>query len=152
MSEHVEIVFVSDTAAAFISPVLEWVLGMPISRRNDEDWTVEEVDHRIRVQGEAVCLVMHKGDYTDGVLQCGPRVSQAIKTASRVDKPWCLLLPLEDEVMVGKVGNLSIRLEDGLVIDGIPYGVVTSDVRFIISFLSRATSACQTNSTSESGT
>lgn len=139
MSEqsNVELLAVSDTSAAFIVPMLMYLLGMPIQHQDDEDWTVEEVERNVRTRGVAVCLVMHKGDFSDGVIQCGPRVSQAIRTASRVGKPWCFLVPCEDQVTVTAAADVAIRLDDGRLVNGLPE-LVTADLRFVLAMVARA--------------
>ena len=126
---------ISDGAAAFLVPILTWLSSMDIVHVDDEDWSLEEVEHNVTTRGDTIALVMHPDDFRDGVLHCGPRVSHALIVGSRLKKNWIFLVPVEVDAAVKAAKVLNVRLSDGIAITDLPDGMATSDVRTVLAML-----------------
>lgn len=126
---------IGDGAAAFLVPILTWLSSMDIVHVDDEDWSLEEVEHNVTTRGDNIALVMHPDDFRDGVLHCGPRVSRALIVGSRLKKNWIFLVPVEVDAAVKAAKVLNVRLSDGIAITALPDRLVTSDVRTVLAML-----------------
>jgi hypothetical protein len=142
MKNRAPLICVGDGATAFLVPLLTWLSSMEILYVKDEAWTPDEVEEKILTSGNTVALVMHPGDFRDGVLHCGPRVSRALMVASDNSKAWVFLVPLDVDFAIKTAKKLTLRLHhnvgvdnDGLLVDGLDEMMATSDVRTVLGML-----------------
>ena len=135
MKDKSPLICVGDGATAFLVPILTWLSSMDIVHVDDEDWSLEEIEHNVTTRGDTIALVMHPDDFRDGILHCGPRVSQALTVGSRLKKNWIFLVPVDVDAAVKAAKVLNVRLSEGIAITGLPDGMVTSDVRTVLAML-----------------
>jgi hypothetical protein len=158
MKYKANLICIGDGVTSFLVPLLTWLSSMDIVYVEDEAWTPDEVEEKILTLGNTVALVMHPGDFRDGVLHCGPRVSRAVTVASRFGKDWIFLVPFDVDFAIKTAKKLTLRLHhdadgcadvsDGLLVDGLDDMMATSDVRMVLGMLAldNETTAAETTS------
>ena len=132
--DHVEVPFVSDTSAVHLAGAFQWLLGMMPVAYEEEKWTLEDVVRRItETKSNAVALVMHDADHQDGVLLCGPLVSQAIVTCAELGRDYCFLVPmtLERRLSVDENQEVTVLLSNAVGAIKQPKPIITSDLRMV---------------------
>ena len=127
---------VSDKAAAFVAPAVQWLSGMAVDiNREDVDWSPDEVERRAR-NGGVMVLVLHNEPSVPGEckepIQVGPRVSRALEVLPQTDTRWLILVPtgFDAEFDHSKVDAIIVKTSDGDEIV-VPRGRFTSDVRMV---------------------
>lgn len=148
MKYKANLICIGDGVTSFLVPLLTWLSSTDIVYVEDEAWTPDEVEEKILTCGNTVALVMHPGDFRNGVLHCGPRVSRAVTVASRAGKDWIFLVPFDVDFAIKTAKKLTLRLHhdadgsddggdvnDGLLVDGLEEMMATSDVRMVLGLL-----------------
>jgi len=120
---------VSDKAAAFIAPMVQWLSGMAVdTNREDVDWSPDEVERRAR-DGGVMILVLH-GNECEEPIQIGPCVSRALEVLRQTDTRWLILVPVAIDAVLDSKEHVSVNTIEGNEIT-VPRGRFTSDVRMI---------------------
>lgn len=122
---------VSDVAAAFITPVVQWLSGMAVDRnREDVDCSLDEVERRAR-DGGVMVLVLH-GNECEEPIRVGPHVSRALEVLPQIDTRWLILVPTRFDAVLdnSKFDAIIVKTSDGNEIT-VPRGRFTSDVRMV---------------------
>ena len=120
---------VSDVAAAFITPVVQWLSGMAVDRnREDVDWSLDEVERRAR-DGGVMVLVLHGNECVQPI-QVGPRVSRALEVLPQTGTEWLILVPVAIDATLDGKEYVFVRTAEGTEIT-VPRGRFTSDLRMI---------------------
>ena len=122
---------VSDKAAAFIMPVVQWLSGMAAdSNRHDVDWSPDEVERRAR-DGGVMVLVLHDNECEEPI-KVGSCVSRALEVLPQIDTRWLILVPTGFDAVLdnSKFDAIIVKTSDGNEIT-VPRGRFTSDVRMV---------------------
>lgn len=126
---NINLNLVSDKAAAFIAPVIQWLIGMsPEQNSEDQDWTPDEVELRARTGG-VMTLVLH-GNECEEPIQVGPRISRALEVLPQTHTEWLILVPVAVDAALDGKRHVSIKTAEGNEIT-VPRGRFTSDLRMV---------------------
>lgn len=126
---NIKLNLVSDKAAAFIAPVVQWMTGMtPEESIEDDDWTTDEVERRAR-DGGVMALVLHGNECVQPI-QVGPRVSRALEVLPQTGTEWLILVPVAIDATLDGKEYVFVRTAEGNEIT-VPRGRFTSDLRMV---------------------
>lgn len=126
---NINLNLVSDKTAAFIAPVIQWLIGMsPKQNSEDQDWTPDEVELRAR-SGGVMALVLHSNECKEPI-QVGPRVSRALEVLPQTHTEWLILVPVAIDAAFDGKKHVSIKTAEGTEIT-VPRGRFTSDLRMV---------------------
>ncbi len=127
---NINLNLVSDKAAAFIVPVVQWMAGMtPAEGIKDDDWTADEVERRAR-SGGVMTLVIHKSECNEGEISAGPRVSRALEVLPQTHTEWLILVPVAIDAALDGKRHVYIKTAEGSELT-VPRGRFTSDLRMV---------------------
>ena len=126
---NIKLNLVSDKAAAFIAPVVQWMTGMtPEESIEDDDWTTDEVERRAR-DGGVMALVLHGNECVQPI-QVGPRVSRALEVLPQTGTEWLILVPVAIDATLDGKEYVFVRTAEGNEFT-VPRGRFTSDLRMV---------------------
>lgn len=126
---NIKLNLVSDKAAAFIAPVVQWMTGMtPEESIEDDDWTTDEVERRAR-DGGVMALVLHGNECVQPI-QVGPRVSRALEVLPQIGTEWLILVTVAIDATLDGKEYVFVRTAEGNEIT-VPRGRFTSDLRMV---------------------
>lgn len=126
---NINLNLVSDKAAAFIAPVVQWMTGMtPEESIEDDDWTTDEVERRAR-DGGVMALVLHGNECVQPI-QVGPRVSRALEVLPQTGTEWLILVPVAIDATLDGKEYVFVRTAEGNEFT-VPRGRFTSDLRMV---------------------
>lgn len=127
---NINLNLVSDKAAAFIVPMVQWMAGMtPVEGIKDDDWTPDEVERRAR-SGGVMTLVIHKSECNEGEINAGPRVSRALEVLPQTHTEWLILVPVAVDAALDGKKHITVKTAEGNQIT-VPRGRFTSDLRMV---------------------
>ena len=127
---NIKLNLVSDKAAAFIAPVVQWMTGMtPEEGIKDDDWAADEVERRAR-SGGVMALVIHKSEWNEGEINAGPRVSRALEVLPQTHTEWLILVPVAVDAALDGKEYVFVRTAEGNEFT-VPRGRFTSDLRMV---------------------